>query len=202
MFESITSVMLLWEGANEWRTEAALLHPRSSDGPWGADGVQLGVAPMPYRLDYRIELDHRLITTRLEAWAAGTGWTRSIDLRHDGKGHWSCVALGDGAPELGELNTELEHIDGAIDCDLGFSPLTNAMPVQRQGLVNEPGEIELLVAWVSVPDLRIHASRQRYEHVAPGRVRYESDSAAGAELQFDNDGFVRDYPGLAHRRDA
>ena len=51
------------------------------------------------------------------------------------------------------------------------------------------------MAWVSLPDLVVHESRQRYSHVAPGVVRYEDDSFA-ADLELDGDGLVVRYPGL------
>jgi len=57
-----------------------------------------------------------------------------------------------------------------------------------------------------VPDLGLHASRQRYEHVRGGShgavVRYLDVGAhAGftSELEVDGDGLVRLYPGLARR---
>jgi hypothetical protein len=93
-------------------------------------------------------------------------------------------------------------IEGALDCDLGLSPLTNAMPVHRTGLLHRPGAEDFLMTWVSVPDLVVHASAQRYEHVRPGVVRYvDRGQFEGftAELAFDADGLVLDYPGLARR---
>lgn len=59
---------------------------------------------------------------------------------------------------------------GAVDCDLGRSPLTNVMPVRRHRLHEAPGAVDFLMAWVSVPDLGVHRSRQRYEHLRPVAV--------------------------------
>ena len=60
------------------------------------------------------------------------------------------------------------------------------------------------MAWVSVPDLTVTASRQRYEPL--GRegdlaiVRYTSlDSGFTAKISFDSDGFVVDYEGFLRR---
>lgn len=64
--------------------------------------------------------------------------------------------------------------------------------------------MSFLMAWVSVPDLRVVPSRQRYEHVGErdGRlvVRYvgEHRDFVG-ELELDDDGFVLLYPELAER---
>jgi hypothetical protein len=60
------------------------------------------------------------------------------------------------------------------------------------------------MAWVSVPDLAVRLSRQRYTFVRREArmriVRFESlDSAFVAEVGFDDDGLVVDYPGMARR---
>jgi hypothetical protein len=60
------------------------------------------------------------------------------------------------------------------------------------------------MAWVSVPDLAIYPSRQRYAFVrrekALGVVRFGSlDSDFVAEVSFDDSGVVVDYPGIGRR---
>jgi uncharacterized protein len=94
---------------------------------------------------------------------------------------------------------------GAVDCDLGLSPLTNTLPVLRLGLLGGGRPHELLVAWVSVPDLAVRPYAQRYLPKgadARGRpiVRYEdADGGFAADLTLDADGYVLHYPGLACR---
>ena len=94
-------------------------------------------------------------------------------------------------------------LDGDHDVDLAHSPLLNSVPILRAGLHEEPGEAEIEVAWVDVPSLEVHATRQRYEHVrrigAGAIVRFESleDADATVDLEVDGDGFVAVYPGLA-----
>ena len=74
------------------------------------------------------------------------------------------------------------------------------MPVRRSALHERAGSEDFVMAWVSVPDLRVHASPQRYEHVRPGVVRYVSlDGDFTAELEVDADGLVVRYPRLAER---
>jgi uncharacterized protein len=63
------------------------------------------------------------------------------------------------------------------------------------------------MAWVSVPELQVHRSAQRYTFVravdsSSTIVRFESldgDSPFRAELTVDRDGLVIDYPGIARR---
>jgi hypothetical protein len=153
-----------------------------------ARGVQLGVDPEPYRLDYRLDAPDDWVTRRLEVDAEGAGWRRALVLEHDGTGHWT----RDGEP--------VAELDGALDCDLAFSPLTNLMPVRRHGLHERAGSCDFVVAWVSVPDLHVHAAPQRYEHLREGRVRFESlDGDFTAQLELDGDGLVVRYPRLAER---
>jgi hypothetical protein len=178
--------VLTWRGVEEWLAE----HARVELGDDGvmAIGVQLGVEPEGYRVDYHLDVPHGWVTRRLEVEASGPGWRRARVLEHDGSGAWRFD--GERTPEL----------DGALDCDLAYSPLTNIMPVRRHALHEQEGSAELVVAWVSVPDLNVHASRQRYEHVRPGVVRFsEVDGDFTADLELDGDGLVVRYPRLAER---
>ena len=152
------------------------------DGGLTATGAQVGSAPTPYRAAYELEARGDWATRRLRVEVGGVG---SLELRHDGKGHWAGV---ENAAEL----------EGVLDCDLAFSPLTNLMPVRRHGLHEQAGAVDFEMAWVSLPDLKVHRSQQRYEHLAPGRVRFSSDGFT-ADLELDADGLVVVYPGLARR---
>jgi hypothetical protein len=173
----------------EWLAEHARIE-LSDDGVL-AIGVQLGVEPEEYRVDYHLDVPSGWVTRRLEVEASGAGWRRSLVLEHDGAGAWRCN---------GEPNPTL---DGALDCDLAFSPLTNFMPLRRHDLHVGGGSADFVMAWVSVPDLAVHASPQRYEHVRPGVVRFVSlDSDFRAELELDADGLVVRYPRLAERVSA
>ena len=177
---------LVWRGVEEWLAEHAQVD-LVEDGVLAA-GVQLGVEPEPYLVEYRLEAPSDWITRRLEVEASGAGWRRSLSLEHDGHGRWT--ADGERVPD----------VDGALDCDLAFSPLTNLMPVRRSALHERLGGEDFVMAWVSVPDLRLHASPQRYEHVRPGVVRYVAlDGDFTAELELDEDGLVVRYPRLAER---
>jgi hypothetical protein len=87
----------------------------------------------------------------------------------------------------------------------GYSPLFNSTPVLRDGLLAEGAPArDYLMAWVSVPDLTVTPSRQRYEPL--GRegdltiVRYTNlDSGYTAKVSFDGDGFVVEYEDFLKR---
>jgi hypothetical protein len=181
--------VLMWAGTDEWRAESADV--RSQENRFTATGVQLGLTPEPYRLDYVLETTAGWVTRTLRVTAAGDGWRRFLHLARDPDGRWS--SEGDG---------DLSAVAGAEDCDLGLSPLTNTMPILRHRLHREPGAVQLTMAWVSVPDLGLHASVQRYQHLrttpAGAVVRFASGDFT-ADLVVDAAGFVVDYPDLARR---
>jgi hypothetical protein len=84
--------------------------------------------------------------------------------------------------------------------DLGFSPLTNTLPLLRDGLHRGGGPRDYVMALVDVPSLEISMSKQRYEPIGPDAVRFRSGGFE-AVLELDDDGFVRRYPGLAERQE-
>jgi hypothetical protein len=172
------------------------------DDALAAVGVAIGGDPIAYRLDYTLGTGPRFVTARLELTATGEGWRRTLDLRRERSGRWDASATSTGEPPipLPPPAGDLGALDGALDCDLALSPLTNTMPVLRHRLLDGPGGAELLMAWVSVPGLGVHPSRQRYTAVRDlpdghRLIRFDSlDSPFTADLTFDRDGLVVDYP--------
>jgi len=155
-----------------------------------ARGRAVGTTPEPYWISYELDTAEGFVTRRLQVTAESASAVRALDLRHDGDGRWTL----DGKP--------LPEVAGALDCDLGLCPLTNTMPVLRHGLHLGPGEREFLMAWVSVPDLTVRPSRQTYTHLGRtgrgARVRFASGDYR-SDLEFDGDGCVVEYPGMATR---
>jgi hypothetical protein len=196
-------------GGAEW-TDVVLRPDRLS-----ATGTAIGRTPVPYRLDYELDTGPGFVTRRLRVRSHGDGWRRHLDLRRAEDGTWSADATVTGEPaELPAANladpgasaATIESLVGAVDCDLGECPLTNTMPVLRHGLLRGGEPIDLVMAWVSVPDLGVRRSEQRYtflEADASGGalIRYES-GAFRADVRFDVDGLVVDYPGLGRRLSA
>ena len=166
-------------------------------------GVAIGTDPTPYRLDYRLETRAGFVTSRLDVKAAGEGSWRRLDLRRSSAGVWSAAASEPGEVRPSALGGDAELLAGALDCDLGLSPLTNTMPVLRHDLLHGGGPIDLTTAWVSVPTLTVRASAQRYTFIRSDSnrhvVRYEDETDFVADIVFDDDGLVVAYPGLARR---
>jgi hypothetical protein len=82
--------------------------------------------------------------------------------------------------------------------DLGWSPLFNSLPVLRDRLL-EPGPArDYVMRWVDVPSLEVTRSEQRYEPLGNRVVRFRSGGFT-ADIEFDEQEFVIDYPGVARR---
>jgi uncharacterized protein len=90
-----------------------------------------------------------------------------------------------------QLDLPLEGVDFF---DLAASPLFNSLPV----LAGLETATDYVMAFVDVPSLEVSRSEQRYEPLGEGRIRYTSGSFV-AEIQFDAEGFVTHYEGLAER---
>ncbi|MCK8432854.1 putative glycolipid-binding domain-containing protein [Streptomyces sp. D2-8] len=178
---------ITWEVSGSHGFETAWV--QLGEGVLRARGRAVGTVPEPYWISYELETAEGFVTKRLTVTAEAEAGTRALDLLHDGEGGWT--ANGEPLPD----------VDGALDCDLGLCPLTNTMPVLRHGLHQTPGEREFLMAWVAVPSLTVRPSRQTYTHLGPGRVRYSSGDFR-SDLEFDDEGYVVDYPRLATRLTA
>ena len=130
-----------WNGEPEWRTEVCELQlARRRAGRHRRPARARRRPPTARPTSSRRAATGS--TRRLRVEVGGVG---SLELRHDGKGTWAGV---ENAAEL----------EGALDCDLAFSPLTNLMPVRRHRLHEQPGTVDFAMAWVSLPDLKVHRS--------------------------------------------
>jgi hypothetical protein len=125
---------------------------------------------------------------------------------------WSAVVATSAQRELSSetstsfatgLKQEFSHsldieLGDADFFDLGYSPLFNSLPVIRDGLLEAGPSRTYIMRWVDVPSLELRRSKQRYEPLGNGLVRFQAGSFT-ADIQFDAAGFVLDYPGLGRR---
>jgi uncharacterized protein len=192
---------LVWSGVEEWLTEAADVE--LTDGGLTATGVQLGAEPAPFRVDYRLQAPDGYVTRELELNATAEGWSRRLLLIHDGSGGWRAEVSDAGDVPGGAWDGALPDLSGARDIDIENSPLTNTMPILREGFAGG-GSADFVMAFVRLPTLRVEASPQRYEHVRTTEdgsvVRYISrDGDFTADLELGSDGLLIHYPRLARR---
>jgi len=204
---SVLSRALMWQRTDTIGTEQALLNDRSG---LHARGVSCSAEPVPWSCRYELYTDDTWATARFEVTAEGAGFLRTVRLER-AAGRWRVTASeqGDldatlvaaGRARAGMPGTEdPSSLAGALDVDLGYSPLTNTLPVRRLRLTeSQPGTSHVVdVAWVLLPGLEVLSSRQTYTALGDGRVRFASGSFT-AELLIDANGYVTRYPGLAER---
>jgi uncharacterized protein len=123
--------------------------------------------------------------------ARGTQIGSAYELRYElGGGSLLLDAVGDRTVEV--------ELGDADFFDLGYSPLFNSLPILAHDLHLGGGVRDFTMAWIEVPSLAVRLSQQRYEPLDVGRVRYREGSFA-ADIEFDDEGFVTYYPGLAER---
>lgn len=101
---------------------------------------------------------------------------------------------------VGQRSLEVS-LDDADFFDLGWSPVFNSLPVIRHRLLESAGARDYVMQWVDVPSLEVTKSVQRYEPLDSGLIRFRSGSFT-ADIRFDANEFVVDYPGIARRPDA
>jgi hypothetical protein len=89
-------------------------------------------------------------------------------------------------------------LDGADFFDLGWSPLFNSLPVIQDRLLELGPARAYVMRWIDVPSLEVTTSEQRYEPLGNGVVRFRSGNFL-ADIRFDEQEFVVDYPGIARR---
>jgi superfamily II DNA/RNA helicase len=186
-------------------------HALVSDGRgMHARGVALAADPVPHTCRYEVFTDESWAVAHMEVVTEGSGWLRNVRLER-AAGRWRVTAAEQGdfdsamraAGHAGRTlpgTEQPERLGDAIDVDLGAAPLFNTLPVRRLGLRDAvPGTSHrLCVAWVLVPSLEVVAAEQVYTALGAGQVRFSSGDFT-AELQFDPDGYITHYPGLAAR---
>jgi hypothetical protein len=182
----VSERVLVWRGLEDWLSEAS--HVRLEGDRLEAWGTQLGADPRPYRVDYGLTTAANWVTERFRLVVRDANGERGLDLHRRTDGVWT--ANGEA----------LAGLDSALDCDLENSPLTNSMPILRERLREGGPPVDLVMAWVSLPDLGVRVSSQRYEPIDERSVRFVSlDSDFTAELELDSDGLLSRYPSLGER---
>jgi uncharacterized protein len=193
--------LLLWRGFDPDRFEAA--HVSLERDSFRARGTSLTPS---YSLHYELMTEAQWVTRELSVRVHADRWASELVLRRPAGGQWTAHRVGSVAERESGL---LPDLGDAVDCDLALCPLTNSMPILRNDLVGrahrrEPGTFESVMAWVSVPDLTVRRSEQRYAVDDPveggtGALVHFATSGFSTTLEVDGAGLIVNYPGLARR---
>jgi len=160
-----------------------------------ANGVQIAVDPVPYTCRYELYTDESWATARFTVSSEGAGWLRTVRMER-AAGRWRVTTAEQGQLDAHEPGIEdPDRLEDVLDIDLGGSPLTNVLPLKRLKL---QGTATVAVAWVLPPSLAVVREEMTYTVLPDNRVRCSSGSFE-ADIELDEHGYVRDYPGLAKR---
>jgi hypothetical protein len=185
--------MVAWAGVNCVRVEAArvLLSGRGLRATGSVvSGLQEGVEV--YSASYSLATNETGVVQRLTVRTTQATGEQHVTLTRSEEGNW-LVDHGQGARR--------NDFGGALDVDLEFSPLFNALPVRRLDLHRAAAKHDLAMVFVALPSLEVSQVPQTYRTVSlsqPAVVGLSSDSYE-TELTVDADGLVLHYPGLARR---
>ncbi len=157
----------LWQDAETIHCEGVVIGER--------DGARFGFS-------YRLVLSETWRPRLVEIHRAGPAPT--LVMQSDGNGRWT-----DGH------GLQIVAIDGCVDIDIGATPFTNSIAINRLGLAAGDAA-DLQVAYVSALDFEAEAVPQRYTCLEPmKRYRYEGGvRGIDTELEVDRDGLVVRYP--------
>jgi hypothetical protein len=185
---------LLWQRIDAPGSEWCALE-REPDG-WRLRGIVLAeAAKAPVLVHYVVALgtdwSTRVVEIAMRAGAASK--PRQLKLTVSPDHHWQIER--DPGPDPALPVDDAAALHGLIDIDLGFSPVTNTLPIRR--LDPAIGEaVAVTAAWVRFPELTIEPLPQRYMRLAERRYRYESAGGAFvAEIEVDDLGLVTTYEG-------
>ena len=126
------------------------------------------------------------------------GWrTSALSLQQIYRGERQAFRLTRRAGDHWDIDgVEAAFLRGCTDVDLGISPSTNALPVNRLRL-DVGKEAAIRAACVRFPDLQIVAVNQSYTRITENKYRYRNlDSGFTALLAVDSDGFPTAYEGV------
>lgn len=144
----------------------------------------------PWSVHYRVEVDDRWQTTRVEA--TGVSASGRYTLRAERRdGRWRVN------------DADRPDLDGCVDIDVEASLVTNTLAIHRIDLDAATPQ-DAPAAFVRADDLRVERLEQTYRCTdrSGERIVFDYTSATfdvACDLVVDTSGIVVDYPGLGRR---
>ena len=188
--------MLTWQADDGHGLEGVrlLLHPGNGFRALGR--MVRADSDGEFTASYRLVVGEDGTLERLSVTSATAERERHLTMNRTEDGFW-LLDTGSGGSRAA--------FAGAVDVDLAYSPLFNALPIRRLDLHRQDGEHSLAMVFVTLPELEVQEVRQTYRTVSvldgdrrPAVVGFQWDDFT-AELVVDADGMVVSYPGVATR---
>lgn len=153
-----------------------------------ADSTVICVEDGGFRLEHRWRLtpDWRTLSLDVERWGPTGRAGLVLERTNDG---WNVDGM------------RRSDLEGAEEADLSVTPFCNTFPIRRMP-AGAGKSLTLDTCLVNGASMTVSRSRQRYERLAPGRLRYiDLGLSAGfeADLQVDERGLVLRYGHLFER---
>ncbi|WP_306744304.1 putative glycolipid-binding domain-containing protein [Saccharothrix yanglingensis] len=184
--------MTTWQGYDVPRLEQVRL--LLSERKLRASGRLVTAGPAEqFSGSYEVSVGETGAVKRVLLRTATVSEERHVSISRSSEGGW-LVDHGQGA--------EQADFDGAVDVDVQFAVLFNAIPIRRLNLQAEEGEHEIPVVYVTLPDLSVQLVRQTYRTVSPGEDRSVVAFTHGEfqqDITVDRTGLVVDYPRISYR---
>ncbi|WP_158852393.1 putative glycolipid-binding domain-containing protein [Saccharothrix deserti] len=189
---SAAAQMVTWQGYDVPRLEQVRF--LLSERKLRASGRLVTAGPSEqFSGSFEVSVGETGAVTRLLLRTSTVSEERQISVSRSSEGIW-LVDSGQGA--------ERADFDGAVDVDVQFAVLFNAIPIRRLNLQHEEGDHEIPVVYVTLPDLSVQLVRQRYRTVSLGEDRSVVSFTHGEfeqDITVDRTGLVVDYPRIAYR---
>jgi len=171
---------VLWRRLDRQGMEAAAIEHVSPN--WYLQGtVLLEHEGRPCRFDYGVVCDNawQTLWARVNGWIGGARVNQRV--ARDLAGQWR------------QNGVVCPAVQGCLDVDLAFTPITNLIPIRRLNLaVGTSATVR--AAWLRFPDFSLVPLDQSYTRESERRYRYESGGGRfSAPLEVDDTGLVLRY---------
>ncbi|NIG56158.1 putative glycolipid-binding domain-containing protein [Chitinophaga sp. Cy-1792] len=147
------------------------------------------IRDLPFSISYEIEITN---DWRIEAFtirAEGTD-KRELKLQSNLQGEW-----------YDREGNQISAFNGCLDIDISLTPFTNSLPIKRLSHLKIGDSEVISVIYILLPEFELHKMQQRYTRMNEDSWLYENlESGFTAQLYFDEDGIMNDYPGYLQRR--
>lgn len=192
--ESAWPAILTWRAHDDPRMESVRVQLSGNRIKAYGRIVSAATDSIPaFSASYDLVTDETGATKRLSLTVTMAQRERQLSIARDEENMW-LVQDHSG-------KTSRAAFEGALDVDVVFSPLFNALPIRRTGLHQRAESVTLPVVYVWLPDLTVKEASISYTSSGPDTadgIKLHSP-VADTTVTVDADGFIVDYPGLAER---
>lgn len=148
-----------------------------------------------FSVSYDLVTDDDGRTKRISLHVMTSAGDRQLSLTRDTENYWM-VHRGHAEDRPGEVGGSRVQFGGAENVDVTHSPFFNALTYRV--LPADTSATVVPLVYIELPSLELRAVEVEYARTGPNTVRINSPLGP-AEVSFDADGFVLEYPDLATR---